>query len=99
MAQHAKDHGRMSDAFEMNQTVRELVNGQLNTIEITTPSSAGLELRIAHGLGRIPNGYIIVKRPYTGTAMDHGIGSTSWDTVNLYLKFSVTDIALTLAVY
>lgn len=94
MTRHAKEH-----PGHVALSVRELLDGQLNTIEITTPGSAGDELKIAHDLGRIPNGYIIVNRPYTGTAMDHGEGATDWDETNIYLKFSATDTVLTIAVY
>lgn len=94
MSQHAKEH-----PGAVAQSVRELLNGQLNTIEITTPSTAAEELKIAHDLGRVPNGYIIVIRPYTGGSLFHGKGATTWDTVNLYLKFSTTDTELTLAVF
>lgn len=94
MSQHAKEYPGRSE-----QTIRELVAGQLDTFDITTPATAGLELKIVHGLGRVPNGYIIVQRPYTGTATDHGMGATAWTKDFLYLKFEATSAALTLAVY
>lgn len=80
-------------------TIRALVSGQPDFIEITTPSSAGVELAVDHGLGRIPKGYVVVKRTYTGSAYDHGASATAWTTTRIYLQFSVTNIPLTIAVF
>ena len=81
-------------------TVRALVSGQPDFIEITTPSSAGVELEVAHGLGRVPKGYVVVNRAYTGTAFDHGRSTTTaWTRDKLYLMFSITSITLTIAVF
>lgn len=83
----------------LEATVKALISGQIDFIEITTPSSAGVELEVTHGLGRIPRGFVVVKRTYTGTAFDCGDSGTTWTTSTIYLKFSVTSIALTIAVF
>lgn len=80
-------------------TLRALVSGQMDFIAITTPSTAGVELQVKHGLGRKPNGFHVVKRTYTGTAFDCGDSGTEWTATDIYLKFSVTSIDMTIAVY
>lgn len=93
---------RFAKFFLGNQllTLRQLIAGQPDFIDITTPSVAGDELEVAHGLNRIPIGYAIVKRPYTGTAADHGeSGDTEWTEQYLYLKFEETDVDMRIAVF
>ena len=80
-----------------DRTIRELADGQPDFIEITTPTTPGDELRILHGLGRIPKGYDIVKAPYQ--ALNHGYGTTAWTTRALYLRFSLASTDLTISVY
>jgi hypothetical protein len=82
----------------LDATSRNLVSGQPDFIEITTPSTT-VELEVPHGLGRVPNGYVVVKRTYTGTAFDHGDSGTTWTRNHLYLRFSITSITLTIAVF
>ena len=83
----------------LDGTVRAIVSGQPDFIAITTPSSAGVELEVSHGLGRIPKGFFVAKRTYTGTAFDCGDSGTTWTKEKLYLKFSITSIDLTIAVF
>lgn len=77
--------------------VRKLVSGQMDVQAITTPATAGNELEIRHGLGRIPQGYIIVQRPYA--ALNHGIGGSTWTRDSIFVKFSTTSTALTIAIF
>ena len=87
------------NAANVPATIRALVSGQMDFIEITTPSSAGVELEVKHGLNRRPNGFFVVKRTYTGTAFDCGDSGTAWTDTTIYLKFSITSITLTIAVF
>ena len=80
-------------------TLRSLVSGQADFIDLTTPSSAGEEVGVAHGLGRVPKGFAVVKSTYTGTAMDAGDSGTAWTATTIYLKFSRTSAAVTIAVF
>lgn len=92
MSQHAAwIPGKVADV------VRSLVNGQPDFVDVTTPSNAGDELAITHGLGRIPKGYFVANRDYA--ALNHGKGGTDWTKELIYLKFSTTDKALTIAVF
>ena len=88
-------HAKMNPA-SLPSTVKQLTEGQPDLIEITTPSTPGLELKVAHGLGRIPKGYTIVKGPYS--VFNHGDSGTDWTDANIYLKFSLTSEAITIAV-
>jgi len=87
------------DLNDIPKTVLRLVGGQPNFLEITTPSTAGAELEITHGLGRVPNGYVIFKRPYTGTATDLGAGDTAWTAERMYLTFEETGFDMTIAIF
>lgn len=78
-------------------SVRELVEGQVDAIDVTTPALPGEELKIQHGLGRIPKGYIILKKTYH--AMNDGESGTAWDRDFLYLKFSLDSRAITIGVF
>ena len=80
-------------------TLRALVSGQPDFIDITTPSTAGEEIGVPHGMGRVPKGFAVVKSTYTGTAMDAGDSGTTWTTTTIYLKFSQTSVAVTIAVF
>ena len=81
------------------QTQRDLVDSQPVFIDITTPAAPGDEMKIEHSLGRIPKGYVIVKRPLGLLAHGHNDGDTEWDEHFIYLKFSLTNLALTIAVF
>ena len=79
------------------QTVRELVQGQTDVLDVTTPSVPGTELKIPHGLGRTPKGYMIIAKPYKD--LNHGKGDTTWTATHLYLKFSLDNTALMIGVF
>lgn len=74
-------------------------------VDITTAddSSTGGETQVQHDLGRIPNGYVIVKQP-PGLAFTHGIDAdtTAADEHFLYIEFSgliSNSLAMTLMVF
>lgn len=100
MAQHAP-HLPMNPAT----TLQQLVEGQPDFIEITTPATAGTELAIQHGLGRVPKGFEVVKRPFIANPaigeglFQAGVGDTTWTKEFLYLKFSRTSVNVTISVH
>ncbi len=55
MARHATYRPGQHDAV-----LRELCQGQPDIIEVTTPSTSGTELEIAHGLERVPKGWCVL---------------------------------------
>jgi len=84
---------------DVPETVRRIVERQTTFIDITTPSTAGNELEVRHTLGRTPIGFSIVKAPYQASAWWSGDGDTDWDDTSMWLKFSVTDVDMTIGVY
>lgn len=83
----------------IEQTVRELVSGQADFVEITTPSSINDELEIRHGLGRIPRGMMIVKTAYAFGSNLWGTGDTEWTTEAIYARFPYNDATITVAIF
>ena len=81
------------------ETVRELVHGQALMLPITTPAVPGDELKIEHNLGRIPNGYTLMTRPFQTFQHGHDSSDTDWDAQFMYLRFSIVDTDLTIAVF
>lgn len=94
MSRVAKLHGG-----NVEQAVRELVSGQPDFIEVVTPSSVNIELEIKHGLGRIPNGMMIVKTAYAFGSNLWGAGTTPWTKDAIYAVFPYNDAAITVAVF
>lgn len=55
MAKHA-----VYNPANLQDTVRQLYGGQPDIITVTTPATTLTELRIGHGLGRIPKGWSVI---------------------------------------
>lgn len=73
-----------SDNFDMDMT------------EFTADAVADAENTIAHGLGKIPSGYIVYYQDAAGSLYDSG---TSWTSTNIYLKSSVADVTYKILVF
>lgn len=83
-----------------SRVIQEITNALPDFIEITTPSTVGEELPVAHGLNRVPHGFVVVKRDYSGTWAGYpGAGDTAWTNQTIYLKFGEADVAMTIAVF
>ncbi len=86
-------------------TILALTEGQADFVEVTTPDTAGTEIRVEHGLGYIPRGVDIVKQRYVeNPAIGNGLSivgdsGTAWTKQFVYVKFSRTGVDLTLAVF
>ena len=65
-------------------------------VVFTSHAVATTEDTVPHKLGRVPNGYIVVKQDKAGIVYD---GTTAWTTTNLYLKSSVASVTWTLMVF
>lgn len=59
------------------------INGQVK--EFTSSGTPGAENTIAHTLGAVPVGIIILHPPASGTVNK---GTTAWDTTNIFLTCS-----------
>jgi hypothetical protein len=62
----------------------------------TTPATADQEFSIAHGLGRVPVAYLVVRKD---RACDVYTGATGWTATDIYLKCSVASAAVTLLIW
>lgn len=69
----------------------ENISGEFQVF--TTSATPDAENTIAHTIGAIPVGYIIVKQDKAGSLY---LGSTSWTSSNVYLKCSVASVAFTI---
>lgn len=69
----------------------ENISGQWQTY--TTNAVANTEDTIAHTLGSVPVGYILVRADKAGVVYDSG---TTWTSSNIYLKCSVASTAVKL---
>jgi len=71
-----------------------VINGIYQTL--TTSGTPDAENTIAHGLGRVPVGYILVKADKAVCVYD---GSSAWTATNIYLKANVASAAITLLIF
>jgi len=71
------------------------------TLETATFSvTPGTELTIAHNLGFVPTGYIMVKINNTGGSYPRIMaGPTAWTTSNLYLVCDVASVGITTFIF
>ncbi len=65
-------------------------------ISLTSNVSANAEETIAHGLSRVPTGYIVVSQNKAASLYK---GTTAWTRENIYLKSSVASTAWKILVY
>lgn len=74
------------------------VSDNLDVVEVSYSSngSANTEDAVAHLLGRIPVGFIVTSRDKAGIVYASG---TAFTKTNLYLKVSVTTVAVKLLVF
>lgn len=72
-----------------NGNISLVDNASTMTIQVTFPG-ANTEVGTLHGLGRVPNGYIVVGRTSTISVFN---GTTPNTTTNIYLQASGAGIA------
>ena len=63
---------------------------------VFTSAGANVENTIAHGLKRIPRGYIVGETDKACSVYD---GATAWTSTNIYLKVDVATVALKIMVF
>lgn len=59
-------------------------------VSFTSSGTPDAENTVAHGLGKVPTGYIIYEQDKAGSLYK---GSTSWTKTNIYLKCNVASVA------
>lgn len=70
----------------LNNGLQFADNFDAKIINITF-TSANADTRADHGLGRVPQGYIVFRRSASMVVYD---GATAWSTSSIYLKSSAT---------
>ena len=93
--------GRIASFNPANPTsnIRQLLEAQTTFVSFTTPAITGALAQIRHDLGRIPFGYQIVKGPYMTYQHGWNLADTAWDATYIYVRFSILDAPLTLAIF
>lgn len=69
-------------------------NCTISTVADT--GAANTEFSIAHGLKRIPTGYLVIRRSAGGVVYDSG---TTFTTANIYLKCTTANTTLTVIIF
>src|SRR5258708_24601490 len=79
-----------------NSTVNKGENILGQFITYTTNGTPNTEDTVAHSLGSIPVGYIIVSKSKAGDIYQQARTGTAWSTINIYLKCTVASVVVTL---
>lgn len=75
-------------------TLAGQLNGKYQVF--ATHATPNTEVAVAHGLGRIPVGYIPVAQNLAGSIYT---GATAWDITNIYFKCSVASVTVTMLIF
>lgn len=100
--EYEKDLERSLDKF--TTSVGELLNNGLKFDDnfdayignITTDATPGNDTAIAHGLKRVPSGYLIIKRDKAGIIYD---GAAAWTETNIYVRSNLATVAAKIIVF
>jgi hypothetical protein len=64
--------------------------------DVTSHAVADTEFTVSHSLGRLPGGYMVVKRDKAATVYN---GITSWTDSAIYLRCNVSSASLRLIIF
>ena len=83
---------------EFEAQFREIITNGIDKRQFlnVTTSTANTEFAVDHGLGAIPNGYIVIGQDKAGDVYN---STTAWTTSTIYLKASVATMTLRLIVF
>lgn len=79
-----------------NSTINKGENVLGQFITYTTNGTKDTEDTIAHNLGSIPIGYIVVSKDKAGDIYQRASTGTAWSSSNIYLKCSVASVTVSL---
>ena len=79
-----------------NSTLNKGENILGQFITYTTNGTPNTEDTIAHNLGSIPIGYIVVSKSKAGDIYQQASTGTAWSSTNIYLKCTVASVSVTL---
>ena len=83
----------------LKRQFEEIFRNALDKRDVVTVVSdpvADVEYAVAHGLGFIPNGFLVVSQDKAGVTYK---GTTAWTEENLYLQTNTPTVALTLLLF
>ncbi len=89
-----KPYASISLGDASDGTLAGVLNGRYQTY--TTNATPDTEDTVAHGLGRVPVGFIVVNRDKAGIVYDSG---GTWTTTNILLKCNVASMTTTILVF
>lgn len=75
----------------LNRGITFNENVATNLLEFTSNGVADVENTVAHGLGKVPTGFIVYSVDKAGVVYK---GATAWTTTNIYLKVNVATVAV-----
>ena len=84
-------NGRVRFGSGDDGTEGENIAGEFQVV--TDTGSANTEFVVAHTLGAVPVGYLVLKQNKAGSIYDSG---TTWTDTNIYLKGSAANMNVTL---
>lgn len=80
----------------LNRGIRFTDNVDCRSISLTTSGTPDASNTIAHTLGKIPIGYIVVYQNKAASLYD---GGTTWTDTNIYLKSNVATVNFRIIVF
>jgi hypothetical protein len=88
-------NGRLSLGDGVQSSWAGNLDGQW--IELVTPGVADSEFAVPHGLGKVPSGYLVVRKDQAAHLYDSNVGGWSEDTI--YLKCDVVSVTFSIIVF
>jgi len=84
-------HGRVRFGSGTDGDRGENISGEFQVF--TSNATPDTEDTVAHTIGAVPVGYIVLKQDKAGSLYDSG---TAWTSTNVYLKCSVASVTFTI---
>ena len=80
----------------LNRGINFRENIDCATVDFTSSATPNAENTVAHTLGKIPTGYIVVGKDKAGDLYN---GTSAWTGSNVFLKCSVASVTLKIIVF
>jgi len=89
---------RVQDCGALNPQIADIVSSAIDRrefVDVVTDPNPDFEFSVAHGLGRVPVGYIPIVQDKVGTLY---LGDGPWTTEEIFLKCSVASLSVRILV-
>lgn len=90
-----EEYDRNQDAI-LNRGIRFEDNVDCVMVEFTSNGTPNTQDTVAHTLGKVPTGFLVVNKDKAG---DVYAGGTTWTKTNIYFKTTVASVALKILVF